>query len=192
MNNNKLKQKIIDLIDKKLYSEAEKLAEKDNELKDFFRVQTMLKNTMPEFKLNIIPRKIENKILNRIYDEIDNNESFNFFDFIRESLSFFKLNYSLTISIIILVLFLGFYKLNPNKERIAYYSYKVKSNVQYIIDKVSGAKDILVFMFDKNIEKVYENLINKDKQNKEEDRKWQIKTEKNRRGSLYYYRSFLG
>ncbi len=191
MNKQDLKQKIIEMVDNNRYEEAKKIVGEDKKLKEFLRIQTMLKDTLPDFKMDIIPAKVENKILQEIYDKIDNEKEFNIFEFIAGSLSFLKLNYSSAISIILILLIFGFSYVKPNNDKLSYYSYKVKANVQYLMDKVSGAKDILVFMFDKNIEKVYENLINKEKKNKEE-RKWQIKTEKNRRGSLYYYHLFLG
>jgi hypothetical protein len=186
-----LKQKIIEMVDNNRYDEAKKITGENKELKDFLRIQIMMKNTLPDFRMDIIPDRIENRILNNIYDKIDNEKTFNLFEFIVGTFSFPKLNYSSAISILLILLIVGFSYIKPNNEKLSYYSYKVKSNVQYLIDKVSGAKDILVYMFDKNIEKVYDNLINKEKKNKEE-RKWQIKTEKNRRGSLYYYHSFLG
>ena len=81
--------------------------------------------------------------------------------------------------------------LKSNQSRVNYYAYKVKSHVVYLLDRASSAKDILVFFFDKNSDKVSETIIKKDKNvKKEEEKRWQVKSDKNPRVLLCSFPSY--
>ncbi len=190
-----LKIKILELLDEGKFKEAEEIAKGSLELEEFYKEQTTLKETLKSFRIRRTPDNLNEKILEKLFEEKENTKDFGIplLDSLLRIFSFPKISFSVALSILIIILGLAIYSIKPVSENISYYTYKAKSKVEFYLDKIDSAKDLFVFMIDTKREEVIKDLIKKEtKKKNEEVKKWQIKTEKSRRELPYFYHLFLG
>ncbi len=190
-----LKIKILELLDEGKFKEAEKIAKGSLELEEFYRGQTLLKETLKSFKIRRTPDNLNEKILEKLFEEKEVAKDFEIplLNSLLKIFSFPKISFSAALSILTLTLVLIIYSINPIPENLSYYTYKVKSKIEFYLDKIDSAKDLFVFMIDTKREEVIKDLIKKEANKKNEEvKKWQIKTEKSRRELPYFYHLFQG
>ena len=169
--------------------EAEALAAGSREATEFFEAQKLLSATLPELRVPLTPDSLLRKIEFRLIEEtLKAEEEPTFAEKLRlwlRPMASLSLPLFLVGAGVLLIL------LKSNQSRVNYYAYKVKSHVVYLLDRASSAKDILVFFFDKNSDKVSETIIKKDKNvKKEEEKRWQVKSDKNPRVLLCSFPSY--
>ncbi len=190
-----LKIKILELLDEGKFKEAEKIAKDSPQLAEFYKEQTIIKETLKSLRIRRTPENLYEKILEKLFEEKEDTKNFKIylFDSLLRIFTFPKVSFSAALSIIILTLVLIIYAINPISENLSYYTYKVKSKLEFYLDKIDSAKDLFVFMINTKREEVIKDLIKKEtKKKNEEVKKWQIKTEKSRRELPYFYHLFLG
>ncbi len=184
-----LKIKILELIEEKKFKEAEKLAEKDGSLKEFYKEQLLLNETFGALRIRKVPENLNKKIMERLFSE-EEAEKESILESIISFLTFPRLSLSTTLSIILILIGFLFYSVKPLSANFSYYTYKAKSKLEFYLEKIDSAKDLFVFMFDTKKEEVIKDLINKENKKNKEDKKWEIKTEKNHQQQPYFSHSF--
>ncbi len=184
-----LKIKILELIEEKNFKEAKNLAEKDKTLKEFYDEQLFFNETFGTLRIRKVPENLNKKIMERLFSE-EKAEKEPFLNSIFELFAFPRLSFSIAFSIILILTGFLFYSVKPLSTNFSYYTYKAKSKLEFYLEKIDSAKDLFVFMFDTKKEEVIKDLINKENKKNKEDKKWEIKTERNPRQQPYFFHSF--
>ena len=184
-----IREEILLFMEEGRQKEAEALAAGSREATEFFEAQKLLNATLPELRVPLTPDSLLRKIEFRLIEEtLKAEEEPTFAEKLRlwlRPMASLSLPLFLVGAGVLLIL------LKSNQSLVNYYAYKVKSHVVYLLDRASSAKDILVFFFDKNSDKVSETIIKKDKNvKKEEEKRWQVKSDKNPRVLLCSFPSY--
>lgn len=184
-----IREEILLFMEEGRQKDAEALAAGSREAADFFEAQKLLNATLPELRVPLTPDSLLRKIEFRLIEEtLKAEEESTFAERLRLWL---KPVASLSLPLFLVGAGVLLILLKSNQSRVNYYAYKVKSRVVYLLDRASSAKDILVFFFDKNSDKVSDTIIKKDKNvKKEEEKRWQVKSDKNPRVLLCSFPSY--